>query len=267
MDTNNNQELIVVQQPEIVLEGRMIPVEEMRLWYLDFVKFSKSILKEGLDFGVIPGCKKPSLYKPGAEKLMVAYGMSIDVYCTKEIIDFDRDFLCFTYKAIVKKNDRSWQCEGSCNSLEKKYQLKNWNEETKSYDYLPNPNPFEIMNTLQKMAQKRAMVGAVLIATGASEFFTQDLEGMTLEPNNDYKEVKSALPKWLPGKFDECLTIEATRNERLNILQEKKKGFEKWAKDKKYNYDEKELESLYLPYIDKIRGVEELDEVLDKILD
>ncbi len=32
------------------------------------------------------------------------------------------------------------------------------------------------INTLQKMAQKRAFVGAALIATNASEFFTQDLE-------------------------------------------------------------------------------------------
>lgn len=33
-------------------------------------------------------------------------------------------------------------------------------------------------NTLQKMAQKRAYVGAILIATGGSEFFTQDVEDM-----------------------------------------------------------------------------------------
>ncbi len=32
------------------------------------------------------------------------------------------------------------------------------------------------VNTLQKMAQKRAFVGATLIATNASEFFTQDLD-------------------------------------------------------------------------------------------
>jgi 2-C-methyl-D-erythritol 4-phosphate cytidylyltransferase len=33
-----------------------------------------------------------------------------------------------------------------------------------------------IVNTLCKMAQKRSLVGAVLIVCGASEYFTQDLE-------------------------------------------------------------------------------------------
>ena len=39
-----------------------------------------------------------------------------------------------------------------------------------------NPDPADLPNTLQKMAQKRALVAAVLIATNASEYFTQDAE-------------------------------------------------------------------------------------------
>ena len=42
-----------------------------------------------------------------------------------------------------------------------------------------NTEPFELVNTLQKMAQKRALVAAVLIGTGASQFFTQDVEDMS----------------------------------------------------------------------------------------
>ena len=37
------------------------------------------------------------------------------------------------------------------------------------------------INTLQKMAQKRALVAATLIATNASEFFTQDAEDMIID--------------------------------------------------------------------------------------
>ncbi|MGC8858757.1 MAG: hypothetical protein ACP5P3_06530, partial [Ignavibacteria bacterium] len=37
-----------------------------------------------------------------------------------------------------------------------------------------NKNIFNVKNRIQKMAQKRAFVGAVLIAAGASEFFTQE---------------------------------------------------------------------------------------------
>ena len=41
---------------------------------------------------------------------------------------------------------------------------------------IPNPDAADVVNTIQKMAQKRALVAATLIATSASEFFTQDVE-------------------------------------------------------------------------------------------
>ena len=44
---------------------------------------------------------------------------------------------------------------------------------------IPNPDAADLFNTIQKMAQKRALVAATLIATGSSEFFTQDLEDLS----------------------------------------------------------------------------------------
>lgn len=41
---------------------------------------------------------------------------------------------------------------------------------------IANPDVADLVNTIQKMAQKRALVAATLIATSASEFFTQDVE-------------------------------------------------------------------------------------------
>ena len=43
---------------------------------------------------------------------------------------------------------------------------------------VPNPEFADLINTCQKMGQKRSLVGACLIATSASEFFTQDVEDM-----------------------------------------------------------------------------------------
>ena len=45
---------------------------------------------------------------------------------------------------------------------------------------VPNPDVVGLKNTIMKMAQKRAFVGAILLATGASEFFTQDVEDMVI---------------------------------------------------------------------------------------
>ena len=43
---------------------------------------------------------------------------------------------------------------------------------------VPNPDVAEQVNTILKMAQKRALIAATLIAVNASEFFTQDVEDM-----------------------------------------------------------------------------------------
>lgn len=43
---------------------------------------------------------------------------------------------------------------------------------------IPNPDICDLPNTLIKMAEKRALVAASLIATGASSMFTQDVEDM-----------------------------------------------------------------------------------------
>lgn len=46
---------------------------------------------------------------------------------------------------------------------------------------IPNPDCGDVINTLQKMAQKRALVAAVLVVTNCSDAFTQDLEDQ-IEP-------------------------------------------------------------------------------------
>jgi hypothetical protein len=45
---------------------------------------------------------------------------------------------------------------------------------------VPNEDMADVVNTLQKMAYKRALVAATLLAINASEFFTQDVEDMDL---------------------------------------------------------------------------------------
>jgi hypothetical protein len=37
------------------------------------LEIKEKVMKEGVHYGIIPGCKKPSLLKPGAEKLCAAF--------------------------------------------------------------------------------------------------------------------------------------------------------------------------------------------------
>jgi hypothetical protein len=44
-----------------------------------------------------------------------------------------------------------------------------------------NPDPADLVNTVLKMAQKRALVAACLIAVNASDYFSQDLEDLPVD--------------------------------------------------------------------------------------
>lgn len=57
-----------------------------------------------------------------------------------------------------------------------------------------NDNPQDIVNTIDKMAQKRALVAATLIAVNASEFFTQDVEDM------DFGVIEGSFTETAPEK-------------------------------------------------------------------
>jgi len=62
-----------------------------------------------------------------------------------------------------------------------------------------NPDTAEIANTVLKMADKRALVAVTLIATGMSEYFTQDMEDYIMEGHIeavvDPEPKKNAEPK------------------------------------------------------------------------
>jgi hypothetical protein len=72
-----------------------------------------------------------------------------------------------------------------------------------------NPDITDMYNTVVKMGEKRAMIAAVLIATGASSDFTQDAEDApTVEPENGPVEVRQGpqpvpVPTLWPDLFGE----------------------------------------------------------------
>src|SRR5437660_666259 len=218
------------------------------------VAFVQQLMVEDRDFGKIPGVDKPSLLKPGAEKLVTFFGLSPEFITTAETEDWTgaehkgEPFFYYRYKCRLTRDGRViGEGEGSCNSWEVKYryrwvpedqvpahldktrlvkrdssvsefefavakkettgqygkpaehwkrfedaianktavliqrktktgkEMPAWSIPAVSYR-VPNADSPDVVNTLQKMAQKRALVAAVLIGVNASEFFTQDVE-------------------------------------------------------------------------------------------
>ena len=132
----------------------------------DYVKNHMTV---GEDYGVIPGGNKPTLFKPGAEKLNAVFGLSPMVEVSNRVEDWDNGFVAYEMKVtLLNKRTGGVEAEGigSCNSRERRYK---------------NQDAAGIANTVLKMAKKRALVDATLSATRASGMFTQDLEDIEFE--------------------------------------------------------------------------------------
>jgi hypothetical protein len=217
------------------------------------VEFTRRIMVRDQDFGEIPGTSKPTLLKPGAEKLCNFFGLEPEFTPIVEDLDWmgaqhGGEVFCYArYRCRLLREGRVVGVgEGSSNSWEAKYRYR-WVAEGQVPEHLdrthlakcgvhrtlcefefaieraettgtygkpaghwqrfrdavhngaarsvekptrrgmsvaweidddtslyrvPNPDVADVVNTIQKMAQKRALVAATLIATSASEFFT-----------------------------------------------------------------------------------------------
>lgn len=178
----------IVESSNSLLVLSQTAVEDMRDQRLMLAKFVKSQLveadfsKQGEgDYGVIPGTKKNCLFKQGAEKLMRLFSLGVRFKVIDKEVDRHANFALYTYEAevyLVRTGQAIASCMATANSQEVKYKertewRKNANGVRESFK-VETPI-YDVINTLQKMAQKRALVGAVILATGASEYFTQDV--------------------------------------------------------------------------------------------
>jgi len=164
------QEVAVVTQIRDVAPTLVGTLADTEKRYKELQEFIKKQMVENEDYGKIPGCPKPSLFKPGAEKLLEIYGYAVsDIQVTNKVEDWEKGFFHYEMKAIATSK-RSGQIVGtgigSCNTKEKKY---------------INQDPFSLVNTIEKMAKKRAIVDLALLVTRSSAIFTQDVEDMVNE--------------------------------------------------------------------------------------
>lgn len=159
----------------------------------------RATMKKDVHYGTIPGCPKPSLYKPGAELILTLFKLS----CNPEIMDMSKDGeIRYQVKANITTRDGVFVGSGigECSSGEEKYM---WRAAVcpEEYDSFPETmrrikfkkgynngpatqaaqvrvNPGDMANTILKMAVKRAMVAACLQTTACSDIFTQDIEDL-----------------------------------------------------------------------------------------
>ena len=157
----------------------------------------RQLIKD-LDYGIIPGTSKPTLFKAGCEKLSKLLGLADSYEVIDKVEDWKEGF--FYYRVTcelrsIRDGTLIAQGLGSCNSKEARYRFR-WvfgsevpeHVDKKSLATKPittrkgvktvmyrieNEDPYSLPNTLLKMSKKRAMIDAVLSAGRLSDIFSQ----------------------------------------------------------------------------------------------
>ena len=89
------------------------------------VSFVQQIMRDGLDYGNIPGSAKPMLFEPGAEKLGTWFGHTSKTVLVDSIEDWEKGFFYYRYRTtIYRHGEEIASVEGSCNSHESKYRWR-----------------------------------------------------------------------------------------------------------------------------------------------
>ena len=96
-----NTDLATVNASAGSLIGPVMDVAMARERLMQFQQFVKEYLVEGEDFGTIPSTPKPTLYKPGADKLCELYGLADEYEVTQRTEDFDKGLFDYEVKCIL----------------------------------------------------------------------------------------------------------------------------------------------------------------------
>lgn len=215
-------EAIAVRDPQQLASRYEFSVEEIIAQAQKIEDVMKRAMKEDVHYGTIPGTPKPTLYKAGAEKLLLLFRLDPQYHSTENYEEGGHlivKSVCTLYH--ITTGQRFGSGEGSCSTRESKYAwrfskracpscgaeaigkskaefgggwycnkkaggcgdgFKPGSEGAKAIEAqrevgkIPNPDIADQYNTVLKMANKRALVAAVLNCTAASDVFTQDLE-------------------------------------------------------------------------------------------
>lgn len=164
----SNEMMVQEVNPMMIIEGLKIDrVQDSMNKIQQFQKVVQGTLSPDHDYGsAFPGSNKPSLLKPGAEKILMLLGLASEYEIIEKIQDYEDGFFAYTVRCVLTKAGQViTEGLGHCNSKEKKY------DSDKQDKYM-------LGNTCLKMAKKRAQVDAALTVGSLSNIFTQDLEDM-----------------------------------------------------------------------------------------
>jgi hypothetical protein len=195
---------------EIKESKELLDLEHQKRLMAQVNEYVKSQMVVGIDYGAIEGVtSKKVLFKPGAEKLCAIFNLYPEYFKTKEIFDTKNQFFFFEFKCVLKHrktNQKVAESIGSCNNREK----AKMNAVAKTGDV------YGQINTISKIAQKRAYISATLAATALSNNFSAiEIEDADEQPSTKQilacaacgKEIDQKVANYSAEKFGRLLCI------------------------------------------------------------
>lgn len=182
-------------------------------------------LKRDVDFGKVPKAKTPSLWKAGAEKILMGYGLYYDVILNDSHKDFHNGI--FYYEFIARAFDKEGRIVrtgvGCCTTQESSF---------------GSSSGYNSANSAIKKAKKRAVVDLALTLGSLSDMFTQDMD----DDNNEQRATQilrdddAITPKQSKRLFAIAATREITAEQAKTLLASW--GFASTRDIKQKDYDD-----------------------------
>lgn len=154
------------------------------------------VLEGEIDWGQIPGVPQPNLWDPGAAKIMAAFNC-YPKYTMLNRIEED-NLISFTFEStLVNRQSQQTLATGigACSTRETKYKYR-WVFEEEAISMglnpatlkrrekkcqVPNPERGELVNTIAKMAAKRADIDSVQSLPGVAATLRKLFKGMPVK--------------------------------------------------------------------------------------
>jgi hypothetical protein len=213
--------------------------EQVKAQVATIQEIMKSVMIKDVHYGIIPGTKKPTLYKAGSDMLLSAFNIAVE-----PVIEDLSTYQEIRYRIQVRgihmaSNGLVGIGIGEASSNEERYKWK----KTSDREYAATPEdrrrikfarvwndhqrcmvegeikqvrtePVDQANTILKMAKKRAQVDMTLTCLAASDVFDQpstpaSSSNMSRAPQNNYP----AESDYAPGGGDQPVNVDAESGE------------------------------------------------------
>lgn len=203
----------------------------------------QSVMKENVHYGVIPGCKQPSLYKAGSEALLSTFRIAVEPVVEEFVSRDERGRvreIRYRVKCVGRHIGTNYEVGygvGECSTGEDKYAWRRavcdeeydaadeadrrikwgkWQNKVQQTKQI-RVSPADMSNTVLKMAKKRAQIDLTLTALGCSDIFAQDLEDLDETLREQFAEAGPATDPALTQKWVDAANA-ATDADKLKIV-------------------------------------------------